>query len=71
MFDTGNAVEYVVDINPYRHGKFIPSIGKEIKPPEFLRGYRPDLVIVMNPIYRDEIQEMLDVLNVTAEVISV
>ena len=48
-------IEYLVDINPYRHGKFVPGSGKQIVAPQFLTAYRPDLVIAMNPIYRTEI----------------
>jgi len=48
-------VEYVVDINPYRVGKFLPGTGQRIVAPAFLRDYRPDNVVIMNPVYRDEI----------------
>lgn len=64
-------IQYVIDINPYRHGKFLPGIGKKIMPPEFLKKYKPDVTLVMNPIYCDEIQQMLDDMGVTTEVISV
>jgi SAM-dependent methyltransferase len=64
-------VEYVIDINPYRHGKFIPGGGHKIMPPQFLRQYKPDVVIVMNPIYRVEIQQTLDNMKVDAEAVSV
>jgi SAM-dependent methyltransferase len=64
-------VEYVVDINPHRHGKFLPSVGKKIMSPEFLRKHRPDIVIVMNPVYCEEIRQMLDDMRVTTEVIPV
>ena len=66
-----NEIEYVIDINPYRHGKFIPGAGKQIMPPEFLREYRPDVTIVMNPIYCHEIEEMLDDMGVATEVTSI
>ncbi|NEO71176.1 class I SAM-dependent methyltransferase [Moorena sp. SIO3H5] len=68
--DTTDKIEYVVDINPHRHGKFIPGVGKKIMAPEFLKQYKPDQVIVMNSIYCDEIQQMLDKMGVTTEVIS-
>ncbi|MDJ0712833.1 MAG: class I SAM-dependent methyltransferase [Prochloraceae cyanobacterium] len=68
--DTADKIEYVVDINPHRHGKFIPGVGKQIMPPEFLKEYKPDRVIVMNPIYCGEIQQMLTQMGVTTEVIS-
>jgi SAM-dependent methyltransferase len=64
-------IDYVVDINPYRHGKFIPGAGKKIMPPKFLKRYDPDVVIVMNSAYRDEIRQMLDDMCVNTEVISV
>jgi SAM-dependent methyltransferase len=57
----------VVDINPHRQGKFIPGSGLEIKPPEFLRQFRPQKVIVMNRIYTREIGQMLEQMGVTAE----
>jgi hypothetical protein len=48
-------VEYAVDINPYRVGKFLPCTGQRIVAPTSLREYRPDNVVIMNPVYRDEI----------------
>ena len=64
-----NEIEFVIDINPYRHGKFLPIVGKEIMPPEFLQKYDPDITIVMNPIYKNEIQQMLDDIGVSTEVV--
>jgi SAM-dependent methyltransferase len=49
-------VQYAVDINPYKKGTFMAGTGQEVVMPEFLATYRPDLVIVMNPIYMDEIR---------------
>ncbi|MEQ9482864.1 MAG: hypothetical protein RIG27_11325 [Coleofasciculus sp. F4-SAH-05] len=37
--------------------------------PEFLKEYQPDQVIVMNPIYGQEIKEMLDQMGVNPEII--
>jgi hypothetical protein len=68
--NTIDKIQYVVDINPHRHGKFIPGVGKEIKSPEFLQDYAPDRIIIMNAIYRPEIEEMLEKMNVKAEVIA-
>ena len=52
-------VEYVVDINPYRVGKFLPGTGQRIVAPSFLHDYRPDNVVIMNPVYRDEVEREL------------
>ena len=65
--DTKEQVQYIVDINPHRHGKFIPGVGQEIMSPEFLKEYQPDIVIVMNAIYCPEIQNMLDEMGVKTE----
>jgi SAM-dependent methyltransferase len=64
-------IEYVVDINPHRQGKFLPGSGKKVMPPEFLKEKNPDLVIVMNPVYSDEIIMTLRCMGVSTEVISV
>ena len=68
--DTTDKIQYVVDINPHRHGKFIPGVGKQIMSPQFLQEYQPDRVIVMNSIYRDEIKQMLEGMNLSPEVIA-
>jgi len=67
----GAQVEYVVDINPHKHGKYLPGTGHEILSPEFLAAYRPELVVAMNPIYRDEIAADLSRRGIHAEVIAV
>ena len=64
-------IEVAVDINPYKHGMFMASTGQRIVPPAFLADYRPDVVIVMNPIYLDEIRAELDRVGVDAEVVAV
>jgi len=64
-------IAYVVDINPFRHGKYLPGIGKKVVSPEILRYYKPDVVIVMNPIYQHEICQMLDDMDLDPEVISI
>ena len=63
-------VEYIVDINPYRHGKRLPRTGHEIVAPNFLKQYKPHKVIVMNPIYCDEIQQDLDNMGVEADLLA-
>jgi SAM-dependent methyltransferase len=62
-------IEYIVDINPHRHGKFIPGAGKQIVPPKFLKEYKPDTVIIMNPVYFNEIRQDLETMNITAELL--
>jgi len=62
-------VEVVVDINPYKAGKFLPATGHPVISPEQLKGYEPGVVVVMNSIYLDEVQKQLDQLGIDAEVV--
>jgi hypothetical protein len=63
-------VEFVVDINPQRHGKYIIGSGQEVVSPEFLKEYKPDLVVAMNNAYVDEIRRDLQAMGVEAELTS-
>jgi SAM-dependent methyltransferase len=56
-------IPYAVDINPFKHGTFLAGNGQEIVSPEFLTEYQPDIVIVMNPIYVEEISKDLNKLK--------
>jgi len=69
--DIRNGIEYVVDINPHKHGTYVAGTGQEIVAPNFLREYKPDVVIVMNPVYRDEIRKDLQQMDLPPEVITV
>lgn len=64
--DADQTVEYLVDINPYRHGKFVPGSGTQIVSPQFLSSYQPDVVVAMNPVYLGEIVRDLRSLGVKA-----
>jgi SAM-dependent methyltransferase len=63
-------IAWVTDVNPYRHGKHLVGTGRQIVPPEALRDDVPDEVIVMNPIYRDEVVERLHSMGITTSVIT-
>ncbi len=67
----GGEVGMVVDINPFKQGKFMPGTGHEIVGPAALADYRPTLVIAMNPIYLHEIQRDLDAMELDARLVGV
>jgi hypothetical protein len=54
-----SAVVSVVDLNPRKHGRFVPGTGHEVISPASLGGIEPDVVIVMNDIYKEEIAKDL------------
>lgn len=58
-FSDLNVIEYVVDINPHMEGNYIPGIGKKYISPSYLKDYVPDVVIVMNSVYQNEISKMV------------
>jgi SAM-dependent methyltransferase len=67
----GQRVRHVIDLNPRKHGRFVPGTGQQITAPESLAGGGVDLVLAMNRLYEDEIRRALDDLGVAAEVVSV
>ncbi|MBU0962016.1 MAG: SAM-dependent methyltransferase, partial [Proteobacteria bacterium] len=63
-----DSIEYVVDINPGKQGKYIPGSGQLVVSPEFLTTIQADTVFIMNDMYRQEIQSVLDSLNLSARI---
>ncbi len=57
IFDLSKEVNYIVDINSNRHGKYLPGTGQCIVAPEFITSFQPDLVIITNPTYAGEIKK--------------
>jgi 2-polyprenyl-3-methyl-5-hydroxy-6-metoxy-1,4-benzoquinol methylase len=52
-------VDYTVDRNPYKQGKFLPGTHIPIHPPERIRETRPDYVLILPWNLRDEIVSQL------------
>ena len=63
-------VRYVVDINPNRQGTWLAGAGQRIVAPEFLPECRPDAVLIMNPVYREEICASLAEMGLAPRVLS-
>lgn len=64
-----DVVPYVVDLNPRKHGMFVAGTGARIVPPEFLVQYRPDVVVVLNPVYEEEIGQRLASLGLSPSIL--
>jgi len=71
VLDVPGSIEYVVDVNPNMSGHYLAKTGLKIVAPSVLYDYRPDVVIVMNPVYREEIAEQLKTLGLAPQVISI
>lgn len=61
------AIAAAVDINPYKQAKYLPGSGVHVIGPESLPELDPDLVIVMNPIYVEEIRAQLNEIGLSPE----
>jgi SAM-dependent methyltransferase len=64
----GAEIACAVDVNPAKHGMFMPGTGHEIVAPEALTRIRPRLVIVLNPAYADEIEADVRRLGLDSEI---
>lgn len=60
----------LVDINPHRQGTWQPGTALPILAPHALPALRPDVVVVMNPLYRDEIAASLAELDLRVELLA-
>ena len=69
VVDPDGTVDTVVDLNPRKQGTFVPGTGQQVVAPESLaEGPPPSIVLIMNPMYRDEIAARLAELGVPADV---
>ena len=69
-FDEMKVIKHVVDINPHMQGNYIPGIGIQYVHPKILHLFRPDTIIIMNAVYKTEIEKMLTEMNLFPELIS-
>jgi hypothetical protein len=52
-------LDYTVDRNPYKHGKFLPGTHIPIFPPEKIGETRPDFVLILPWNFKDEIMQQM------------
>ncbi|HVS68989.1 MAG TPA: class I SAM-dependent methyltransferase [Mycobacteriales bacterium] len=67
--DPGREIGAVVDLNPGKQGRFLPT-GHQIRTPAELAGGDIAAVIITNPSYRAEIEQTLAAVDIRAEVIA-
>jgi len=59
----GDCITHIVDVSPRKTGRFVPGSGQEIVEPSALRELSPDVLILMNAVYRDEIRAVVRALG--------
>jgi SAM-dependent methyltransferase len=52
-------LDYTVDRNPYKHGRFLPGTHIPVHPPDRIADTRPDYVLILPWNLKDEIMEQL------------
>jgi len=62
-------LDCLVDINPAKHGCHVAGSGHAIVGPRDLALRGPGTIILMNPNYHQEVQDMLDALQIDAQLI--
>lgn len=65
----GNEIPMVVDLNPRKWGKHMAGTGQPIHSPEDLKAEPPDVVVIANEIYLEEIRGSLRDMGIDAEVL--
>jgi hypothetical protein len=67
----GDQVGDVIDLNVRKHGRFVPGTGQEVGGPQSLRAARPDVILVPNRLYTEEIRRWVADMDLRAEVVPV
>ena len=71
LVPSADAIGDVIDVNPRKQGTFVTGAGHAIRPPEALDEQPPDAVIVVNPVYLEEIRSMLAERGLEPELVTV
>ncbi len=53
-------VDYVVDKNPYKQGRYLPGTHIPVKAPEAIQGTKPDYVLILAWNLQDEVKAQMD-----------
>lgn len=58
-------VDALVDVNPRKQGMYLAGTGHEILAPEDLIDRQPDVIVVVNPLYEQEVTARVHTLGLT------
>ena len=57
-------VDCAVDLAPERQGRFLPGSALAVRAPNTLQSLQPSHIVLMNPVYFNEVRAQLDQMNV-------
>ncbi len=67
--DNSKSVEFVIDLNPHKQGLFVAGTGHSITSPKVLLDNPVKYVIIMNSVYKQEIDSILREMDVNAMIV--
>src|SRR5262249_30992485 len=71
LLDIREQIPYVIDINPTRQGHYLPGTGQRVMPPMFMVEYQPDVVVVTNPTFEQEIRDQIIGMGLACELVAI
>jgi hypothetical protein len=69
VMDANGVIDHIVDINPRKNGMYVAGSGQEIIPPDVLKSVSPDVVIIMNPNYWEEIANTISQMGLKTDIL--
>jgi SAM-dependent methyltransferase len=66
-----SVISGAVDLSPQRHGKFLPGTGMSVHAPAELQRLQPGNIVLMNPLYLEEVTAQVRSLGLNTPVHSV
>lgn len=64
-------IDFIVDVNPHKQGRYVAGTGQQVISPEALRDVGATNVIVMNPMYLGEVTAAILAMGLDLQVASV
>jgi len=68
--ESGGCLKFAVDQNPNKHGQYISGSGQQVVSPAELANLPVEQVVLMNPIYTQEVSERLRALRIDTELLT-
>ncbi|MEE4311167.1 MAG: hypothetical protein V2J62_04805 [candidate division KSB1 bacterium] len=53
-------ISHRIDISPRKHGKYISGTCQKILRPDAIREIQPDVIVLMNQLYKNEIRRIVE-----------
>lgn len=67
----GHRIAGAIDLNPFRDGRFLPGSGLPVYGPDKLPSLAPQFVVLMNPVYLEEVRQMVSHMQSDASVLPI